>query len=211
MSKVTIAGDVNGTGVFTIAAPNGNTNRTLVLPDEAGTIDTLQRAGNVLQVVNFVTTDKGSVVAGVASVDTTLSPDIFKTITPVGNNSKFLVQVRWNGEATHGSQWNSGWNILRDGNRINSSGNNSWDSIQSPSLNYTSVDNDSTGEGMTTFVLDTTGSTSGISTTYRLAISNNQNITATIFTNRLFNASTANGAIGYEVWSSEMIITEIAG
>ena len=38
MSKVTIAGDVNGTGVFTIAAPNGNTNRTLTLPDEAGTI-----------------------------------------------------------------------------------------------------------------------------------------------------------------------------
>ena len=38
MSKVTIAGDVNGSGVFTIAAPNGNTNRTLTLPDEAGTV-----------------------------------------------------------------------------------------------------------------------------------------------------------------------------
>jgi hypothetical protein len=38
MSKVIIAGDVNGTGVFTIAAPNGNTNRTLTLPDEAGTV-----------------------------------------------------------------------------------------------------------------------------------------------------------------------------
>jgi hypothetical protein len=38
MSKVTIAGDANGTGVFTIAAPNGNTNRTLTLPDEAGTV-----------------------------------------------------------------------------------------------------------------------------------------------------------------------------
>jgi hypothetical protein len=38
MSKVIIAGDANGTGVFTIAAPNGNTDRTLVLPDEAGTV-----------------------------------------------------------------------------------------------------------------------------------------------------------------------------
>ncbi len=38
MSKVTIAVDVNGSGVFTIAAPNGNTNRTLVLPDNAGTV-----------------------------------------------------------------------------------------------------------------------------------------------------------------------------
>ena len=45
MSKVTIAGDVNGTGVFTIAAPNGNTNRTLVLPDSAGTILTTATAG----------------------------------------------------------------------------------------------------------------------------------------------------------------------
>ena len=45
MSKVTIAGDANGTGVFTIAAPNGNTNRTLTLPDEAGTILTTATAG----------------------------------------------------------------------------------------------------------------------------------------------------------------------
>ena len=45
MSKVTIAGDVNGTGVFTIAAPNGNTNRTLVLPDEAGTVATQDYVG----------------------------------------------------------------------------------------------------------------------------------------------------------------------
>jgi hypothetical protein len=51
MSKVTIAGDVNGTGVFTIAAPNGNTNRTLVLPDNAGTVLTSASsivAGNLI-------------------------------------------------------------------------------------------------------------------------------------------------------------------
>jgi hypothetical protein len=59
MSKVTIAGDVNGTGVFTIAAPNGNTNRTLTLPDEAGTVLTTagvpasaMPAGSVIQVVS---------------------------------------------------------------------------------------------------------------------------------------------------------------
>jgi hypothetical protein len=37
MSKVTIQGDASGTGIFTIASPNSNTDRTLVLPDEAGT------------------------------------------------------------------------------------------------------------------------------------------------------------------------------
>ena len=38
MSKVVITGNASGTGDFTIAAPNSNTNRTLTLPDEAGTV-----------------------------------------------------------------------------------------------------------------------------------------------------------------------------
>jgi hypothetical protein len=38
MSKVAIAGDPLGTGTFTIQSPNSNTDRTLVLPDEAGTV-----------------------------------------------------------------------------------------------------------------------------------------------------------------------------
>jgi len=38
MSKVSIQGDPNGTGDFTIKAPNSNTDRTLGLPDEAGTV-----------------------------------------------------------------------------------------------------------------------------------------------------------------------------
>ena len=39
MSRVVIQGDASGTGDFTIAAPNSNTDRTLTLPDEAGTVD----------------------------------------------------------------------------------------------------------------------------------------------------------------------------
>jgi len=38
MSKVAITGNTSGTGTFTIAAPNSDTDRTLTLPDEAGTI-----------------------------------------------------------------------------------------------------------------------------------------------------------------------------
>jgi len=38
MSKVAITGNASGTGVFTIASPNSNTDRTLNLPDAAGTI-----------------------------------------------------------------------------------------------------------------------------------------------------------------------------
>jgi len=38
MSKIAIQGNASGTGTFTIAAPNSDENRTLTLPDEAGTV-----------------------------------------------------------------------------------------------------------------------------------------------------------------------------
>ncbi len=43
MSQVKIQGNASGTGIFTIASPNSNSNRTLDLPDAAGTI---QVSGN---------------------------------------------------------------------------------------------------------------------------------------------------------------------
>ena len=47
MSLVKIQGNPSGTGAFTIAAPNGNTDRTLTLPDNTGTI--LTSASTVTQ------------------------------------------------------------------------------------------------------------------------------------------------------------------
>jgi hypothetical protein len=38
MSKVAIIGNASGTGVFTVASPNSNVDRTLTLPDESGTL-----------------------------------------------------------------------------------------------------------------------------------------------------------------------------
>lgn len=38
MSKVQLQGNVSGTGIFTIASPNSNTDRTLTLPDQTGTL-----------------------------------------------------------------------------------------------------------------------------------------------------------------------------
>jgi len=58
MSKVAIKGADTGTGVFTLESPATNTDRTLVLPDEAGTVLTTagvpasaMPAGSVIQVV----------------------------------------------------------------------------------------------------------------------------------------------------------------
>ena len=38
MSQIKLSPNASGTGVFTISAPNGNTNRTLTLPDKSGTL-----------------------------------------------------------------------------------------------------------------------------------------------------------------------------
>jgi len=54
MSKVAIQGNASGTGTFTIAAPNSNTDRTLTLPDEAGTV--LTSASDVLSSTDNIST-----------------------------------------------------------------------------------------------------------------------------------------------------------
>jgi hypothetical protein len=45
MSKVALSGNASGTGTFTIASPNSNTDRTLSLPDASGTVLTTATAG----------------------------------------------------------------------------------------------------------------------------------------------------------------------
>jgi Tfp pilus assembly protein PilX len=42
MSKVAITGNASGTGTFTIVSPNSNSDRTLNLPDAAGTLATAE-------------------------------------------------------------------------------------------------------------------------------------------------------------------------
>jgi molybdopterin-binding protein len=88
MSKISLAPDASGTGIFTIASPNSNTNRTLTLPDNTGTIITSGTAGTVLQVV------EGSTDAEVA-VSTTVYTDtgLTASITPSSASNKVLVIV----------------------------------------------------------------------------------------------------------------------
>ncbi len=68
MSIVKVQGNASGTGIFTIAAPNSNTDRTLTLPDSTGTVVTSDASGNVgigtsspVSRLNVSVTDGGSV------------------------------------------------------------------------------------------------------------------------------------------------------
>jgi hypothetical protein len=47
MSKIALASNADGTGTFTIASPNSNSDRTLNLPDNSGTVITTASEGAV--------------------------------------------------------------------------------------------------------------------------------------------------------------------
>ena len=70
MSKVAISGNASGTGTFTIAAPNSNTDRTLTLPDEAGTV--VVTDGTTL----FVDNTNDRVGIGTSSINATYAPHL---------------------------------------------------------------------------------------------------------------------------------------
>jgi len=95
MSKVQVSGNALGSGTVTLAAPNTNSDYTLSLPAATGTLDTLQRAGNVLQVVQSVLTTAFTTTSG-----TRIATGLAASITPSKTTSKILVFVQGNANAT---------------------------------------------------------------------------------------------------------------
>jgi len=96
MSRITLSGNASGTGTFTIASPNSNTDRTLNLPDNSGTVLTsasnlagVTGVGKVLQVVN---TEYTSAFSSTSATPVDVS-GFSATITPSSANSKILVLV----------------------------------------------------------------------------------------------------------------------
>ena len=78
MSKVAIQGNASGTGTFTIAAPNSNTDRTLTLPDEAGTVLTSGGTGTITSTM-LADTAKGLVFVTSGEALSTSSTTISST------------------------------------------------------------------------------------------------------------------------------------
>jgi hypothetical protein len=94
MSKIALSGNASGTGTFTIASPNSNTDRTLNLPDNSGTVLTsasnlvgVTGVGKVLQVVSVTKSDTFSTTSG-SMVDIT---GLSASITPSSSGSKILI------------------------------------------------------------------------------------------------------------------------
>ncbi len=214
MSKVTIAGDANGTGVFTIAAPNGNTNRTLVLPDEAGTVLTsagvpssAMPAGSVLQLQHTqLSTPVSQALTTSALTEIT---GFFVNITPKSVNSKILLQVSWMGEiaatAAHSSMFSLKRNTTYLGHPVSGSRNVG---IMPPSITYPfEADNNSTPNGCMFQYIDTPATLSQVS--YKVCITTGSG-SVTIWTNGVFGYA-ANPTVGFELGMSTITAMEIAG
>lgn len=67
MSLIKLQGNGSGTGAFTIAAPNGNTDRTLTLPDATGTVVTADGSGNIA--TTSITPSSGIYLGGSGSAN----------------------------------------------------------------------------------------------------------------------------------------------
>ena len=94
MSNIAVKGATTGTGTFTLESPATNTDRTLVLPDEAGTVLTSAGvpasalpAGSVIQVVSV------SNQTVYTTTSSSYSGTFTASITPTSSSSKVLILV----------------------------------------------------------------------------------------------------------------------
>jgi hypothetical protein len=108
---IALAGATSGTATISATAIAGTP--TLTLPSASGTIDRLNRAGNILQVVNFQT---GAVATGttIIPIDDTIPQNTEGTeymtlaITPTNASSKLLINVQAFLSHSAGDAWMMG-------------------------------------------------------------------------------------------------------
>lgn len=95
MSRITLSGNASGTGTFTIAAPNSNTDRTLTLPDAAGTVVT----DTATQTLTNKTIQGGALTLGTAQNSTSGTSIDFTGIPSWARR----VTVMFSGVSTNGT------------------------------------------------------------------------------------------------------------
>jgi hypothetical protein len=96
MSLVKVQGNASGTGIFTIASPNSNTDRTLTLPDNTGTILTTATAGVPVNGPAFrAYLPSGQTVSAAVNTKVQLSVEVFDTAGAFDSttNYRFTPQV----------------------------------------------------------------------------------------------------------------------
>ena len=171
MSKVAITGNASGTGTFTIASPNSNSDRTLNLPDNSGTVLTsasnlagVTGVGKVLQVV------QGTLATVVSSSSSTYADTgLTATITPTSATSNILVIVNHTGCGKATGDTSLGLRLLRGSTEID---------VFEVSAGATSSAATNVIGGVSTAYLDSPSTISPVS--YKTQLASNANV-ATVF------------------------------
>jgi len=202
MSQISITPNPSGTGVFTIASPATSTDRTLTLPDEAGTIITTagvpssaMPAGSVLQVVSATKTDTFS-TSSVSFVDIT---GLSVSITPTSTSSKILIIFSLPASSSSSAGWYC--NLVRNSTNI-VVGDAAGSRVQTTVSSYIAPTSQSFP--MSFQYLDSPSATSA--TTYKLQLRAQSDFTA--YVNR---SATDTDNIYYQRTASTITVMEIAG
>jgi hypothetical protein len=95
MSKVQLQGNASGTGIFTIASPNSNTDRTLTLPDNSGTLINTGSVGVVTSTM---------LAAGASNQSYFYA---YRTINQTGVSSSVATQVQLDNALQSGTSFNT--------------------------------------------------------------------------------------------------------
>jgi len=183
VSKITFAPNASGTGTLTVAAPNTNSDYTLTLPTNTGTILTTASSGlgKVLQVLSATDlTERATTSTTFVTASNTLSV----TITPASASSKFLILANTVGYKSSASTYGQ-FTIYRDATNLASG---------SQALNLI------TGQGYVTVgmnFLDSPATTSPITYQVYLRSTDGNNV--------YINAYTASSSVG------SITVLEIAG
>ena len=113
MSLVKVSGNASGTGTLTIAAPNTNTDYTLTLPTNTGTLLSTKSAGTVLQVVNATYS-----TATTNTTTTYAATGLSASITPTSASNKILVLVNQGDTGANQANNGGGFRLYRAGSSI---------------------------------------------------------------------------------------------
>ena len=106
MSKITLTPNASGTGTFTLASPNSNTNRTLTLPDSAGELLTATGDGSGLtsltsaNLTGALPAIDGSSLTSLTSANLTGSLPAIDGAALTGITSPVKAWVNFNGTGT---------------------------------------------------------------------------------------------------------------
>jgi len=204
MSKVKIEGNASGTGTFTLAAPNSNTDRTFTLPDASGDLLTSDSAGvgKILQVVSNHVDTIASYYIDSETPDTTQQIAALDTsITPTASDSKILVTFSFCGEG----HYDNVFRLFRGNTEIGRTTQSTAQWAGFKPANY-DADTTSTSNNYHFVYVDSPATTSSITYNIRLSESNNSNYYFRL--NRAYNGTDA-GALQYELNTSQVILMEI--